>query len=355
MNKKIISFLLILALLAGSIASLVGCDNQETNTEETVSAFPTESTPAEEPTEEKEDEETSDIETESEEAPDLYGNGGKIDIAGIDWDKDAFALNDYTVDKSAAVEISASELSAMLNAETLEESKVYKVSEPLVIESSLSYDGNFASVIAEGGVIFKNVSDVVVRELIIVGDVKVESSSDLVFFNVDIQGGETAISIDTASSAIAFKGCKISASDTAVKTGAKTVTLFETNLTADNGIDATGDETAIHGCHFINVSSAFKSRGKSCIIRNSTIELSSDGLAIDFENGYNGLIALNRIESSQSSIRLVNSYNCSVILNSAVSISVTDNTNVYVFSSSKITITLSLRAINLSMTVKITQ
>lgn len=348
MSKKILSLLLSILLVLGSISAFVGCNESE-KPNETESGKPTVTeketeVDSQDPNETDPDnvgesessggnEDVTEPTGETEGNDDLlYGNGDEIEYAGIAWDKDAFALLDYTVDESAARDISAAELLTILNSETAQEGAVYRVNEPLILESGMDYDGNFASVIATEGVIIKNANDIVVRELIVKGDVSIEGSSEIVLFNVDIQGGSCALSIDGACEGIAIKGCKISATDLCISVAGKTLTVFETKLEAKVGISSTGDETAIHGCHFINETNAVTCEGVSCIVRNNTIELGdASGVGVDFKAGsYNSLIALNRITGVQQSIRLDGGYNCAIILNSAITLTANNTTNVYV-------------------------
>lgn len=333
MTKKLLSALIALLILVSLLSAIVGCapksegDSNDTDSETSTGR----ETDSESETSEKETTGSSGGDTEGDE----YGDGEVIENSGIAWDKDAFALLDYTVDESKATDISATELYEILRAESASENTVYRVNEPLILESGTDYDGNFASVIATQGIIIKDATDIVVRELIIKGDVTIENSSELVFFNVDIQGGDTAVTIDEASVGVAFKSCKISATELCMSIAGDTVTVFETKLTANKGIASTGNETAVHGCHFINASDAFTACGNGCIIRNSTLELNSQGIGIEFKEGScNGLVALNRITGVQSSIVLSGGYNCAIIMNSATTVIGEKNTNVYVVENS---------------------
>ncbi len=328
MNRKFLSLILASLLALCSASSLFGCST--TSPQEGVSSQ--EGGNAQEESSSEAEQETGGS---SGSADKLYGNGGEVENSGIAWDSDAFALLDYTVDESKATDISAAELYQILITESATEGAVYRVNEPLMLESGVDYDGNFASVIATQGVILKDVTDVVIRELIIKGDVTLENASEIVFFNVDIQGSRTAVTIDGQTVGVAFKSCKVSAEELCISVAGDTVTLFETKLTAKCGILSTGNETAVHGCHFINESNAFTAEGESCILRNSTIELSSNGIGIDFKLGsYNGLIALNKITGAQESIKLTGGYNCAIILNSATTLTCENTTNIYVVENS---------------------
>ena len=333
MKNRSIAILLMAAIAATSSLALFSCTdgngaNSGSTSGESESIFE-ESNTGSDVSESNSGEDES--ESEGNLADSLFGDGEDISEAGIAWDKDAFALFEYTVDESRATEVSASELAEILKSESASKDDVFKVTEPLVLESGFDYGGNFASIIATEGVIIKDCNDIVVRELVIKGDVTIENSNEIVLFNVDIQGGDTALTVDRDSFKISIKSCKISATELCARIDGTTVTVFETELLANKGIVATGDEVAVHGCYFINPKGAFLSEGSSCIIRNSTVECDRESVAIEFKEGsVNGLIALNVIRSAQSSVRLSGGYNCTVIFNSAVSVSCSDTTNLYV-------------------------
>ena len=333
MKKRLIAILLSALIVTTSGMALFSCTDGANDGSGSTDKE-TESQPQESDTSANTSEsESREDESDSTDVPDesLFGDGENISDAGIAWEKDAFAIVEYVVDESKAKEVSASKLADILKNETAVKDDVYKVTEPLVLESGFDYGGNFASIIATEGIVIKDCNDIVIRELIVKGDVTVENSSEIVLFNVDIQGTDTALTIDKKSVGISIKSCKISATDLCARIDGTTVTVFETELKADQGIIATGDEIAVHGCYFITPKGAFVSEGSNCIIRNSTLEVSPDSVAIEFKSGsVNGLIALNVIKSSQASVKLDGGYNCTIIFNSAVSISGANTTNLYV-------------------------
>ena len=328
MMKRLLSILLSLAMILGAFAALTACNDTEQDTESPTAEQSETSAPTEAPTD---NETETGPETETD-PPDLYGNGDTVKDAGVQWNSDLFALKDNVIDESKAVEKSAAELYELLKNKTaLKEGEVYIVKEPLVLESNTRYYGNLASVIAEGGIVIKDVSEVVVKELIIKGNVTVENSTGITFFKVDVKGGSTGVSIDEKSEDVAFKNCRVSATDTAISSAADLLLIYRGYLCASNGIVSTGDELGMQDSMVIATKTGISSNGKYCTVKGNTIEVASDGIGIDYKaDSYNGLIALNIIKDAQTSVKVANGFNCVVLLNSAINIIGENNVNLYV-------------------------
>ncbi len=263
---------------------------------------------------------------------DGYGNGDPIENAGISWADDAFASKENTVDSAAAVTKTASEMLALLkDKNAMAAGEVYKVTEALVLTADTSYYGNMAALIAEGGVILRDVDNVIIKDLIIKGNVSIENSADITFNRVEVKGGDIAISIDAASSYVRFESFAVSAKDTAVMSAGANVSLFEALVTADKAIVSSGSDFAVQNCRIDAGSAAILSTGAYAIVRENTITANKDGVGVSFGNGsYNGIITLNRITDVSRSIEVTKGYNCVVLLNSAIYIGGTKNTNLYV-------------------------
>jgi hypothetical protein len=71
------------------------------------------------------------------------------------------------------------------------------------------------------------------------------------------------------------------------------------------------------------------STGAYCTVMNNTVEAANDGVAVSFNGAINGLIALNNLTGAQMSVTITDSFNCSIVVNSAIRMSATDCTNVY--------------------------
>ncbi len=287
-------------------------------------------------TETTESEDSSESETEPEgPSVDLntivYGNGAGVENAGDGLADDAFALVEREIDESAATEISADAFTALLKDKTaLKADDVYRVSEPIVLESGTKYYGNLATVIADGGIIIKDAQDIVIKELVIKGSITVENSSSVTLFRLDMTADSVGISADSDSSDISIKSCRINAADTAIELGASAVSLYQNYLCADKGIVGTGDDLTIQSNRIVALSLGVSSSGAYCTVRNNSIDAAVEGIGIDFSKGsYNGLIALNDISNVQLSISLSEAYNCSVVLNNAIRLEGVQNKNVY--------------------------
>ena len=119
----------------------------------------------------------------------VYENGADIKNAGNKWDADIFADAVHSFDESKAITKTAAEmLELLVNGKTaLAAGEVYRVTEPLVLTSDTKYYGNMAAIIAEGGIIIKDVSDIVIKELILKGKITVESSSSITLETVPFE------------------------------------------------------------------------------------------------------------------------------------------------------------------------
>ncbi len=316
---------------------LSGSDSGTAETSEPESNAPESSEPESSAPETNESEsstpETSEPETSK---PETYGNGDEIMDAGTAFEEDAFALSDHPIDASTALEMSAAELLALLtdkNNETDKSAeKVFKVTEPLVLEANTKYYGNFSAVIAEGGVIIKDAEEIVVKELILKGNITVENSVGITFFKLDVTADKTAVTIDEKSSDIAFKNCKMTASATAMSSQGATVSVYSNVITAPEGIISSGDELAVQNTVINSSDKAIDSTGAYCTVKNNEIDLSDKSFAgvVIGKGSENALVALNIIKNAQCSISVSEAYNAVVLLNSAVSVIGKNCTNLYV-------------------------
>ena len=347
--KKLLSTILALLMILSAFAALASCDKQkdepETEAKEpqtTVESGDPETDPETDPatdpeTKEPEGDKETEKPAESETEPSLddvvYENGGNIPSAGVSWGPNAFATVDNVIDEAKAVDITAEELLAILSVRenTLTKDSVYKVSGPLKLSSDTKYYGNFASIIAPDGIIIENASEIVVKELIVKGNLTVTGSSAVTFFKLDLKGDETAITVDETSSEIGFKSCKVYATDTAIKSDADALTVYQSYISAKNGVVSTGDSLSVHGNEIVAKDRAVISSGEYPIIRNNTVTLESGGVGIELTEGsYNALVALNIVKDAQLSIKVCGAFNAVVLLNSAIRVVAENNTNIYV-------------------------
>ena len=277
------------------------------------------------------DETESETETEIDPNTVIYSNGDSINGSGDGLTDDSFALIDREIDVSSAVEISASELLSLLEAKTAtKEGEVYRVKDAIILESDKKYYGNLATVIADGGIIIKDVSNVVLKELVIKGNITIEGSSGVTLFRLVVNSSSTAINASSESSDISIKNCRIVAANTAISTAAKTVSLYQNYLCADKGIVSSGDDTVAQNNRIVAISAGVSSSGNDCIFKNNSVDTAMDGVGIDITGGsQNTLVALNDVTGAQISVRVTDGYNCSVVLNRAIRLKASKNTNLY--------------------------
>lgn len=267
-----------------------------------------------------------------------YGNGPDIEGAGAEWEAGFFPNVKHTVDESKAVSISAEELLAKMQdrdgAGALKKGEVWIVSEPLILESDSKYYGNGAAIIARGGIIIKDSVGVVIKDVIIRGNVSVENSAEVIFFKVDVESDTTTVTIDEKSRDITFKTTRIRGNTASVVSYADNVTIYNCYIYSHNGLRLVGDDVIVQNCRIIASLNAVYISGSDCVVRENSIETVDVGAAVTVYDSTNALVALNAIKGSQDTIKITESFNCSVILNSAIRITGTDNTNLYVIDNS---------------------
>lgn len=251
---------------------------------------------------------------------------------GADFTDKPFPLTSNTIDESIAVTKTAEEVLALLaDKDAMAMGEVYRVTEPIVLNSDTNYYGNLAAIIAEGGVEINNADSVVVKELIIKGSITVTRSSNITFFNVDVLSCTDGITLDEKSSNVSIKECRISAEGSALKSSANLVSVLSSYMAANKGIVSTGDELAVQSSQIDAKSLGVSLSGADCAVKNNTITAKTGGVGVSLSKGaVNGLVALNVVRDAQTSISVTDSFNCVVLLNSATTVEGKGNTNLYV-------------------------
>ena len=337
--KKTIWLKLFAVLLASlMIISLFACENNTVETDTSDESGESESqSEASTGTDESDvaDESDSTAEDETDVTIDVgaFEEGASVAGAGNSWEEEAFANGTYTIDEASAIEKTADEIKAMLTDKSvLSAGQVFKVTEPLVLDSNTKYYGNLATIIATEGIVIKDASEIVIKELLLKGDVKIENSTSITLFKMYIISDGVAVSTDKSSSAISVKSCVISAANVAVEINAPDSAIYQCSLSADTAVVSSADNLAMQDNHFIGKSVGIVSSGAACILKNNVVEATDkDGIGAKFIKGsYNNLVALNIFKGSDISIDFSEGFNCSVILNSAICINATNNKNLYV-------------------------
>ena len=316
-------------MLASACAIIASCESGENETEAPTNAegsTDSETDSGEDESDTNEDETVPDIEGVE------YEDGASIADAGTQWDEEVFAGTVNEIDESKAVTKTADEIIALLtNKDLMAEGEVYRVTETIVLESNTKYYGNLAAIIAEGGIVIKDATKIVVKELVVKGKVTVENSDNITFFKLDLKGGDVGVTVDASSNKIAFKSCQIRATDIAIKTDATGVSVFQNYISANSGIVSTGDNLSVQDTRLDVVTVGVSTNGEYCTVKNCLVNGNGETVGISMSAGsVNGLIALNTIKTAQDSIILNDCFNCVVLLNSAVKVTATNSKNVYV-------------------------
>ncbi len=303
---------------------------EETTSEETTSE---EEASEETTTEEEISEETTSEEATTEEVTGDYSNPKGIASAGAFFDDDAFALTENVIDESKAVIKTAAEMLALLESKDgAAAGEVYLVTEPLILTSDKTYRGNLAAIIAEGGVIIKDISGATLREVIIKGSITVENASEINFYMLDLKGGKVGISVDDKSTEISVLSSIVNASDTAIDSKGALVSVYQSRLSADRGIVSSGTDFTVQSTLINAKTSGVSSSGRYFIAKNNTVTVSDtkNGVGIEMTKGsYNSMAALNVINDVQRSVNVRESYNCVVILNRAITVTASNNEHFY--------------------------
>ena len=237
------------------------------------------------------------------------------------------------VNESGAAEITWSELSAKLTDRNgCKSDEVYLVSEKGVILPDTKYYGNGCTVIFTGGIEISGVSNAVIKEMIIKGDVILDNSDSVTVFEVGIVGNVT---VGQDARDISFKSCRIESDQTAIDSRGDNVTFYKCFIGGKKGIVSTGGDLAIQSTEIIADEIAISSAGEDILLRNNVIEASVSGEGISIgEESQNVLVAHNVIRRAQASITVVNSTNAVILLNSAISVNGKGNRNLYVVENS---------------------
>ncbi len=265
----------------------------------------------------------------------VYNDPDKVEHAGIDWESGFFANTKHTFDQTKAQSISASDLLAkMVNRDgenALKAGEVWIVSGNISLDESTKYYGNGAAIIVEGKIVIRNAVDVVLKNVIIAGQMDIKNSSGLIFHNVDINSTSNTVTIDANSSDIMFNNCRIFSGNIAVKSGAADLTLYSSYIKAPKGAQLSGDNSTVQNCKLYGSSVALTVSGSDAVIRENTVRAVyyGEGIAVN-KGAVNALVALNDISGIERSIVVTEAYNTAVILNRAIAICGADNTNIYI-------------------------
>lgn len=261
-----------------------------------------------------------------------YGDGEVIDGAGDSLAADATVLLPITYDATAAEELQAPTLFRSW-ASKMAEGKTFMCQGTATLAESNGkdkvYDGKGATLILESALTIKGVENVTIKNITIVGDVKIASGTGVIFENAKILGGITA---EKAASSIVLNGCRVEAA-TAITTAATDLSVINSALafTACGVLD-TGKGTFVENCRIVGTGVAISSSATvDASFRYNTVTVGEKDKAITIDTGaQNALVAMNIIRGPQVSVQVTGARNAVVVSNTLISVEASENRNLYI-------------------------
>ena len=255
-------------------------------------------------------------------APQAWPNGAVVEAAGARLPEGSFALEEPTYDESTAEEVAAN---AFFRSTKKEAGKVYRAPAGTPVSISAAgdkeYDGGGAILIAPGGVVIENCHDITLKNLTVVGELKIVSGRNVLLEKVAVLSEGTALSVDAASNGVVARECRLSGKTAAAVAGKDNGLLYSCLFFTETGLADTGAQgTTLQHC-LLEGSGTGVLGATAGAYRSNTLRLGEEDLGFALSAGtVNALVALNVIENAQSAILLSGVTNTAVVLNQAVSI-----------------------------------
>ena len=194
-------------------------------------------------------------------------------------------------------------------------------------------DYSAAVLIAPKGLVIKDLSNVTISQLIVEGPVRIENCTNLTLKNVKIQApGDTAITIDGQSTGTALHAIRATGNVAISNAGTDTVLLSSYLGFTAYGVQDTAERgTILQDSRLEGEGVAISTVASGSTFRFLTVKMNSIAdTGIVITGGQNILVAQNVISGTRSSIDVSGADNCSIVLNSAVSIDADGNTHMYI-------------------------
>ncbi len=262
-----------------------------------------------------------------------YSNGATIEGAGADLTADSTAMTPAVFDETGAEEITAN---GFFRGADKGAGKVFRIADgnALTFNSAINkaYDGEGSILIAPNGVVFAGGHDIVLENLTIVGDVTLQGAANVTMKDVQIISQATALTVDAASSHLLLEDCRITGK-TAISNGADGLTVLHSYLSfTEAGIaDTAKVGTVVYNCLLEGTGTGISLVATDGYLRNCTLSMQENDTGIVLgENTLNTLVAQNVITGAQSSMVISAVKNTAVVLNSLISITASNTTNLYV-------------------------
>ena len=167
-------------------------------------------------------------------------------------------------------------------------------------------------------------TNVVLQNLVIVGDLTIASGNDYLFKNVQFVGNVT---VEEDAKNVVFDGCRFSSLANA---GTDTFLLNSCVAFTGVGVENSGRGLYVENSRFEGTGTAISSTGNSLEMRKCSITTSADGIGVELKDSQNSLVALSIIRGTQKSVVMTDVYNTAIVLNTVISVHATANKNIYI-------------------------
>ncbi len=269
--------------------------------------------------------------------PDNYADGAPVSGGGATIPEGSFALTETVYDESKAEETKSN---TFFRTAVRGPGKVFRISDGKALTisatSNQTYDGEGSILIAPNGVVIENSRKLTLKNLVIVGEVTIRGSEEVSLEQVGIIHTETALTIDSTSSQVFLNNCRLTGKTALTLAASNSVVLHSYLAFTERGVvDTASEGTTVRNCVLEGAGEAIRTSSSESTFRSNTITLgkTDTGIVVDGKV-LNVLVALNDITGAQDSIVIGNGKNISVVLNRGISVTVENNSNLYIVDNS---------------------
>ncbi len=258
--------------------------------------------------------------------PIVYGNG-TLAGTGDSLTEDAACLQEAVYDASAATDSPAP---VFFRSDTWQNGGVNRLTGALSLpqKNDKIYDGKNTVVLVEAGFSVKSVSNVTLKNFVIVGDLLIEGASHITLENVQITGNVT-VAGDAEN--VNFRSCRL-VGDTALANSGTNTGVRDSYLSGKTvTVSDSGVGFILTNCRVTGEGNLIVTAGADAIVRQNSLKASGTSVGITAEKGaLNLLVAQNAIEDMQTSVSIGEAYNTVVVRNSLVSVKAENNRHLYI-------------------------
>ena len=258
----------------------------------------------------------------------VFGEGKEIEGTGDSLATDADVLTEKTYDESSAKQKPAARFFAQVDFDGGVYAASGTATSPLKNANDKVYGGNKLTVLIlkDAGAEIAESKNITLKNLIIVGDMVIESGDGIIFENVQFNG---KLTVKQDAEGVVFNGCRFSSLDNA---GTDTTVINSYIPFTGVGITDSGVGLSVQNCRLEGTGTAISSTGAELDVRLSTVKTDKDGIGVEMRGArsYNSVVALCAIRGVQKSVVAEGVFNTVVVRNSLISVHTNGGKNIYV-------------------------